>query len=837
MTTPPPVTIHRYGNGLTVLVREEPKHPVASLQFWVKTGSCHEGSRLGSGLSHLLEHMVFKGTELYSSQALAQKVQQLGGMWNAYTSTNRTVYYIEGPADSADTFLDILTQLVFHPSFPENELEKEKEVIRREMAMYDDDPDAVAGKLLMETLYKKHPRRYPVLGEPESFNLLNKADMLSYHEKKYCCNNVFVVVAGNVKTQNIISKLKVLTEDLIPGDLLLPDTYTESRQWGKRTARKEFPIPYSKLTLAWRIPHRNHPDSPALIALSHILSSGRSARLYRKFHDEMGVVHNITASISQGEEESGIFVISADVDRDQRDQVKQLILGELAVLLDADLDTDLARSIKKAKAARIKSMSTVSGLADGIANQWFHFGNTQYYQEWLEALEKITQADLKHVIKTYMNLDQITEVSLDPLNSNTEESNQASPSGKLTLHSHTLSHGLRIALREDNSLPMVHGCIAFKGGSAYESELSAGITSMLAECMLKGTTTRNSEEIADAFESLGGSINSSSGNNSLNIHFNCLAEDLKPCLEALADVIINATLPEDAFAHEKQAMISDAREQLEDPVSVAFDNLKAKVFGNVSYGLSTYGTVKSLSAITRENLIEHYQKLICTQNAVLSLAGDFNADEILPFVEQSFSRLKNAAPPVPSTAPEFHSGRIVETMDKEQSVLAVSMPGISVYSEDRLEAMLFQAWCSDMAGPVFTGIREEEGLAYFASSSLLIGLDTGMVIFYLGTSHELLEQAEIKLNHIIQNIREHGMNADDLERAKATALSSMMLSRQSNSTLSQQIALDMLYGYPADFFEQQNNLVSQISLADINNFIKKHLASSSPQTISIVQNK
>ena len=163
-----PVT-RRFGNGLTVLIKEDKSHPVVSLQYWVGTGSMNEGHWQGSGLSHLLEHLVFKGTAHFSGQELARKVQERGGHWNAYTSVNRTVYYIDGPAESWQIFLNLLTELVFFPTFPEDEMEREKEVVRREMAMYADDPDSVAYQLLMQTLYLKHPRRWPVLGERAAF--------------------------------------------------------------------------------------------------------------------------------------------------------------------------------------------------------------------------------------------------------------------------------------------------------------------------------------------------------------------------------------------------------------------------------------------------------------------------------------------------------------------------------------------------------------------------------------------------------------------------------------------------------------------------------------------
>lgn len=184
-------------------------------------------------------------------QDLARKVQERGGHWNAYTSVNRTVYYIDGPADSWQIFLNLLTELVFFPTFPEDELEREKGVVRREMAMYADDPDSVAYQLLMQTLYLKHPRRWPVLGEPAAFDCLTRQDVLITMASRYVPNNVVLSIAGDVDAAEIFSHLELLVEDLKSRPLnreLIPH---EPHQFGSRRVRKEFAVPYSKLNLAW----------------------------------------------------------------------------------------------------------------------------------------------------------------------------------------------------------------------------------------------------------------------------------------------------------------------------------------------------------------------------------------------------------------------------------------------------------------------------------------------------------------------------------------------------------------------------------------------------------
>lgn len=490
-----PVT-RRFGNGLTVLIKEDKSHPVVSLQYWVGTGSMNEGHWQGSGLSHLLEHLVFKGTAHFSGQELARKVQERGGHWNAYTSVNRTVYYIDGPAESWQIFLNLLTELVFFPTFPEDEMEREKEVVRREMAMYADDPDSVAYQLLMQTLYLKHPCRWPVLGERAAFDCLTRQDVLDYHASRYVPNNVVLSIAGDVDAAEILSHLELLVEDLKSRPLNREPIPHEPHQFGSRRVRKEFAVPYSKLHLAWRLPCSAHPDTPALSALSSILGGGRSARFYEKFHDRLGLVYSIEVHSNQSETDEGAFTISMDVDRAQRDKVRDMVLQELRNLAEEDFTEDLKRVCKQTRVSRLRRRSSASGVASEMGADWFGSRNLNLSSEWQEAIERVTTEDLHRVCSTWLSSPNVTEVSLDPPGSNAGDEERASASAGTALSEHVLGNGMKVVIREDHRLPLAYACMAFKAGCRAENEHDAGVTDLMSECLLKGTSTRSAADIA-----------------------------------------------------------------------------------------------------------------------------------------------------------------------------------------------------------------------------------------------------------------------------------------------------------------------------------------------------
>ncbi len=207
---PTSATLHTLPNGLTLILDPDDDAPVVSAQLWVETGSIHEGHLLGSGVSHFLEHMVFKGGGEFGPTDLAESVQAAGGHWNAYTTFDRTVYYIDGPATGLEPFLDVLAAMVFHPHLPESEFDKEKDVIRREIDMGLDDPDDRASKLLFATAFTRDPRRQPVIGHRHLFDAIKYDELRSYHATRYTPERACLCLAGDFDPDAIREKIDAL---------------------------------------------------------------------------------------------------------------------------------------------------------------------------------------------------------------------------------------------------------------------------------------------------------------------------------------------------------------------------------------------------------------------------------------------------------------------------------------------------------------------------------------------------------------------------------------------------------------------------------------------------
>src|SRR5947209_3659571 len=238
----PPSTAQKWilPNGLTIIVQEDHSAPVASVQAWCATGSINEDQHLGAGLSHILEHMLFKGTKTRSTNEIAQKVQDVGGYINAYTSFDRTVFWIDVPKAGVATALDVLADATMNSTLPPEEYQKEQEVIRREFAMTVDDPDRMTGQLLFAIAYQRHPYRLPVIGQMEVYNQLTQEQVMQYYKARYVPNNLTFILAGDVDAEQIHQQLAEFFKDYPEKSLKPIFIPQEPSQLGRREAHQEF---------------------------------------------------------------------------------------------------------------------------------------------------------------------------------------------------------------------------------------------------------------------------------------------------------------------------------------------------------------------------------------------------------------------------------------------------------------------------------------------------------------------------------------------------------------------------------------------------------------------
>src|SRR5436190_1952044 len=815
----PPSTAHKWilPNGLTIIVQEDHTAPVASVQAWCATGSIYEDQHLGAGLSHILEHMLFKGTKTRSTNEIAKNIQDVGGYINAYTSFDRTVFWIDVPKDGVSTALDILADAMMNSTLPPAEYQKEQEVIRREFAMGMDDPDRVAGLLLFATAYQRHPYRFPVIGELEIYNQLTQEQVMQYYKTRYVPNNLTFVVVGDVDAEKVRQQLTELFKPYPEKSLQPVFTPAEPPQLGRREVHQEIATELTQPALPWHIPEVTNPDVPALDLLSTILGDGRSSRLYRRVREEAGVAFQISAfSYTPGD--PGLFGIYATVDPKKREAAEQLALH----IVDEVRQTGVtAEELQKAKKITLShhlgALTTMRGQASDIGSNWLLTRDLNFSRHYLDAVQKVTLDDIKRVAAAYLTENNLTVISLNPKGSLTGRSEPEKTVAAGEIQKFELSNGLRLLVREDPRIPLVGMGAVFRGGLLAETPQTNGITRLMAKVVLKGTKTRTAEQIANEIEAVGGSISSDAGNNSFSVSLDVMKPDVKLGVDLLSDVLLNATFPEKAVAREKEIQIAAIQQEEEQLTSVARNIMRQALFPQHPYALRSNGSIQSVRQLTQKDLLEFRDRYVVAKNGVIYVFGDVKAAEVKQLIEQSLGQmqpgmlaLSDAKPSVPLGKAEMVESR----KDKAQGVIMVGFRGASLSSPDRYALELIDEASSDLGSRFFIRIREQMGLAYYVGASEMQGLVPGLFAFYLGTDPQKIEPVKAAFLDEIHKLANEGLTPVELERAKKKLIGQQEIANQSNDAFGYHCALDELYGLGFDYYKQLEHDVNAVTLED-----------------------
>ncbi|MBI4396182.1 MAG: insulinase family protein [Elusimicrobia bacterium] len=414
--TVPPLShaeaVQRLPNGLRYVIIEDHTAPIVSLQIWVRCGGVNEDDKT-SGVSHFLEHMLFKGTERLTAGEIAQVVESNGGSINAATGMEMTHYYIDMPSESFELAFDVLADSVLNPSFPPGEYEKERRVILEEIKRRNDQPQSNLWDALLEVVYRKTPYRRPVIGSVDSITRMTRDVLVNQHKAYYVPSNMVVVAAGDFKTSFVRKKISgafgKLPKNPIPAQPLLVEPLAEE-PIVKRITR---PAQQAHVALGFLGPTLDHPDQVAMDALSTVLGGGQSSRLYQVLREQKKIVWSVGASF-MSHAGSGLFGLFAEC---PPEQARSLPNEFYLLLTDAEMHGFSKDELDRAKAQLRSSWLFSQETYHGKASQWGFYttlGRPELLRTYLKKLDKVTLDDLTRLLHTYFRGRELSGAVLLP---------------------------------------------------------------------------------------------------------------------------------------------------------------------------------------------------------------------------------------------------------------------------------------------------------------------------------------------------------------------------------------------------------------------------------------
>jgi len=404
-------------NGMKVLIAEVPKAPVATVQVWYKVGSRNEVMGR-AGLSHMLEHMMFKGTAKYPKGTFSRLIRKNGGMDNAFTSQDFTAYFENLAADRVELALEMEADRMQGLILDMNELKTEREVVKEERRLRtEDDPQGALVEALFAQAYLSHPYHWPVIGWFGDLDAMTLDDLQRHYDTFYSPNNATLVIVGDVKTDSLMPAIKSLFEPIPRGPEPKPVATMEGEQRGERRflLKREAQVPF--VMMGYRVPNYTSEDAYALDVLESILSRGKSSRLYQSLVYDQKLSLAVGAEYGLMQTDPGLFYFYALVSPGQKVEVVEEALNKEIKRLQAEPPTEqeLQRAKNQIEAARVFEQDSnfrhamLLGQAESVGAGW------RKVDQFLERIRSVTAKDIQRVAKQYLIEDARTVGTLIPL--------------------------------------------------------------------------------------------------------------------------------------------------------------------------------------------------------------------------------------------------------------------------------------------------------------------------------------------------------------------------------------------------------------------------------------
>ena len=401
-------------SGMTCLLKENHSLPLVSIQIWVGSGSIHEGEWLGAGLSHCVEHMIFKGTNTLKPGETAKIISGFGGELNAYTSLDHTVFHADLPSRQWKAALATLADAVINASFPEKEWSREKDVILLEYSMGEGEQTREIQKLLFETAYTIHPYRIPIIGLRDVFKATSRDDLIKFYHRRYIPENMIAVVVGDIQVHDAKQALTMAFSAFarcVTPQVSIP---IEPRQTASRQIRKSGAYQLSRLEMAFHTTTLSDPDAPALDLLAAVAGTEHSSRLVKDLKETQKLVYGISAS-SFTPTCRGLFCISATLDTARERAAVRGIQESVASWATSSFSrNEIEKAKRRILVNELSKLQTMHGQASCIAEGQLFMQNPRHLESYLERLQAVTAADLKSVARKYFYPENRVTVILGP---------------------------------------------------------------------------------------------------------------------------------------------------------------------------------------------------------------------------------------------------------------------------------------------------------------------------------------------------------------------------------------------------------------------------------------
>ncbi len=835
-------------NGLDVILHVDHSIPMVTVNVWFHVGSKNE-KKGRTGFAHLFEHLMFEGSEHIPNYD--EPMERIGGMSNGSTNNDRTNYWENLPSNYLEMgiWLEADRMGYLLPVMDQEKLDTQRGVVQNEKRQgVDNQPYGRANEILMSMLYPPdHPYSWTVIGSLEDLGAATLEDVKDFFKMYYTPNNASLSIAGDFDPEVAKKLVEKHFASIPPGPPI-----ERLKQWmptldGVKHTVVTDKIELPRVYMAWHTPALNAPGDAEFDVLADALSSGKTSRLYKALVYEKQIAQDVSAFQASRELSSTFHITVTAREGHTLKEIEKAVDQELDRILKEGITSgELNQAKVNIEASFIRQLERVGGFggkADTLNQYNVYLGDPDGFQWDLDRYAKVAADDVLKCATKYLDLDKRVIVHFLPqgdLASEKSEFDRTKEPPPLPepsfsppeIQSATLSNGLELYLVEDHKLPLLQVNLVLKSGWAADPADRPGAASLTADLMDEGTKSRTALEIAEEIKSLGAFLGSDSSFDSSIVSLNILKGKLEKGLDLMTDIVLNPVFPEEELQRKKKIYLGRIQQESRQPFQSAIKLFLSTLYGEghpYAQPFTGSGTVESINAIARKDLVNFYNANYAPNNAAVIIAGDITLSEARSRIEKAFGswkkkNVKKASIGEPKPLPSTQV-YILDKPDAAQSVIVIGNIGLKRNNPDFTALQVVNNALGGMfTSRINTNLREEKAYTYGAYSTFLGTRGTGPFLSYTQVQTQYTKESIYEIVKELRDITgERPLVGEELKDSKNNLIKSFPQGFETFGSIAGGISSMVTYDLPLDQWKKYSGEVNAVNSQKSVQIAKKYI--------------
>jgi len=829
---------HTLSNGLDVILHEDHNIPVVAVNVWYHVGSKDE--EIGrTGFAHLFEHVMFEGSKHHNSSHF-DPLQKAGANLNGSTTPDRTNYWEDVPTNYLDLALWLESDRMgfLLDALDQQRLDIQRDVVKNERRQsYENRPYGMAHWHLQEALYPMpHPYHWMTIGSQEDLDAADLDDIKNFFKRFYTPSNASLAIAGDIDMGQALEMVNHYFGDLTPGEPAPRKGRHDSSLRGRIELEMRDSVTLPRTYIAWPTPPEGDIDDAPLEIYQAIMSDGLTSRLHKSLVYEKQIAQSANMRYHSSEIAGQCILSVTAAEGHELDEVEAAADAEMEMLLrEPPTDEEITRVKNRIEASHFRQLARIGGFG-GRADQLNHYSvfsaDPDLINTSLDKYMSVTREDVMRVAESVLGENQVRlrvlpEPTLSSATVTIDRTVMPPPKSEPVFNPPTptrtkLSNGMGISVIEQRGMPIVAFGVLMDAGASRDPENLPGLAGFTAQMLPEGTTTKTSQEIAQAFEFIGSRISADGRREYTLLSAETLTKHWPTGLELTADLVLNPNFPDHEIERVRREHLTELRRGKDEPNAVAEQLMAGLVFQSSSgYGHPLSGTEKSIAALTQDDIVSQFSRDYTPANANLIVVGDVSIDEVAKRAEAVFGRWKGGPSANGRSVVEPSNGTatiyLVDRPGAPQSVIRALNTTIPRLHPDYLGLTLMNyAFGGQFSARLNQNLRQEKGYSYgyqshvqwFRSSSLMLA--GGSV------------QTEVTKESVFETLKEYNevrgsrpISEEELENAKASVLRSFPANFERPGAIMGQVLQMVQFGLPDDYLQTVRANVEAVTLDDV----------------------